>query len=122
MSEAADGRQAMAELDAAPISLVTLDLKLGGEDGLKVARELRAARNVPIIMITGKGDAVDRIVGLELGADDYIPKPFLMREVVARIRAVLRRYAAGERRPRRAAERRRQALQFRGVDGGSDAP
>ena len=91
--EAADGRQAMAELDASPVSLVTLDLKLGGEDGLKVARELRAARNTPIIMITGKGDAVDRIVGLELGADDYIPKPFLMREVVARIRAVLRRYA-----------------------------
>ena len=91
--EAADGGQAMVELDASPVSLVTLDLKLGGEDGLKVARELRAARNTPIIMITGKGDAVDRIVGLELGADDYIPKPFLMREVVARIRAVLRRYA-----------------------------
>jgi DNA-binding response OmpR family regulator len=99
VSEAADGRQAMAELDAAPISLVTLDLKLGGEDGLKVARELRAARNVPIIMITGKGDAVDRIVGLELGADDYIPKPFLMREVIARIRAVLRRYAVGSEDP-----------------------
>jgi DNA-binding response OmpR family regulator len=97
--EAADGRQAMAELDAAPVSLVTLDLKLGGEDGLKVARELRAARNVPIIMITGKGDAVDRIVGLELGADDYIPKPFLMREVIARIRAVLRRYAAASEGP-----------------------
>jgi two-component system OmpR family response regulator len=90
--EAADGRQAMALLDRSPISLVTLDLKLGGEDGLKVARELRAAKNTPIIMITGKGDAVDRIVGLELGADDYIPKPFLMREVVARVRAVLRRY------------------------------
>jgi DNA-binding response OmpR family regulator len=99
VSEAADGRQAMAALDAAPISLVTLDLKLGGEDGLKVARELRAARNVPIIMITGKGDAVDRIVGLELGADDYIPKPFLMREVIARIRAVLRRYAVGSEDP-----------------------
>lgn len=95
VSEAADGRQAMAALDAAPVGLVTLDLKLGGEDGLKVARELRAARNVPIIMITGKGDAVDRIVGLELGADDYIPKPFIMREVIARVRAVLRRYAAG---------------------------
>lgn len=91
--EAADGRQAMALLDKAPVSLVTLDLKLGGEDGLKVARELRAARNTPIIMITGKGDAIDRIVGLELGADDYIPKPFLMREVIARVRAVLRRYA-----------------------------
>jgi DNA-binding response OmpR family regulator len=93
VAEAADGRGAMALLDKLPISLVTLDLKLGGEDGLKVARELRAARNTPMIMITGKGDAIDRIVGLELGADDYIPKPFLMREVIARIRAVLRRYA-----------------------------
>lgn len=90
--EAADGQQAMALIERLPISLVTLDLKLGGEDGLKVARELRAAKNTPMIMITGKGDAVDRIVGLELGADDYIPKPFLMREVIARIRAVLRRY------------------------------
>lgn len=90
--EAADGAQAVALVERIPIGLVTLDLKLGGEDGLKVARELRAKRNVPIIMITGKGDAIDRVVGLELGADDYIPKPFLMREVIARIRAVLRRY------------------------------
>ncbi len=93
--EAADGRQAMELLSSHPVSLVTLDLKLGGEDGLRVARELRAAKNTPMIMITGKGDSVDRIVGLELGADDYIPKPFVMREVIARIRAVLRRYAAG---------------------------
>jgi DNA-binding response OmpR family regulator len=95
VAEAAAGREAMALLGKLPISLVTLDLKLGGEDGLKVARELRATRNTPMIMITGKGDAIDRIVGLELGADDYIPKPFLMREVIARIRAVLRRYASG---------------------------
>jgi two-component system OmpR family response regulator len=94
--EAADGAQAKAQLDAGPISLVTLDLKLGGEDGLSVARQLRATKNTPIIMITGKGDAIDRIVGLELGADDYIPKPFLMREVIARIRAVLRRYASAD--------------------------
>jgi len=93
--EARDGRQAMELIDRNAVSLVTLDLKLGGEDGLKVARELRAARNTPIIMITGKGDAIDRIVGLELGADDYIPKPFLMREVIARVRAVLRRYVGG---------------------------
>jgi DNA-binding response OmpR family regulator len=93
--EAADGRQAMALIESLPIDLVTLDLKLGGEDGLKVARDLRTIKNTPMIMITGKGDAVDRIVGLELGADDYIPKPFLMREVIARIRAVLRRYTAG---------------------------
>lgn len=101
--EAADGGQAMALIDSVAIDLVTLDLKLGGEDGLKVARELRAVKNTPMIMITGKGDAIDRIVGLELGADDYIPKPFLMREVIARIRAVLRRYAAGVERPGAAA-------------------
>ena len=93
--EAGSGREAEAHLSAATIDLVTLDLKLGGEDGLKVARDLRSKRNTPIVMITGKGDPIDRIVGLELGADDYIAKPFLMREVVARIRAVLRRYTQG---------------------------
>jgi DNA-binding response OmpR family regulator len=86
--EAGNGAQADAHLAARPISLLTLDLKL--------ARDLRAKRNTPIIMITGKGDAIDRVVGLELGADDYIAKPFLMREVVARVRAVLRRYQASE--------------------------
>jgi len=90
--EAKNGSEAQAHLETMPIDLVTLDLKLGGEDGLKVARELRAKRNTPMVMITGKGDPIDRVVGLELGADDYIAKPFLMREVVARIRAVLRRY------------------------------
>lgn len=94
--EAGNGAEADAHLAARPISLLTLDLKLGGEDGLKLARDLRAKRNTPIIMITGKGDPIDRVVGLELGADDYIAKPFLMREVVARVRAVLRRYQAAE--------------------------
>ncbi len=90
--EAASGAEAEAHLDRQPIALMTLDLKLGGEDGLKLARDFRAKRNTPIIMITGKGDPIDRVVGLELGADDYISKPFLMREVIARVRAVLRRY------------------------------
>lgn len=90
--EAGNGVEAEAHFAARPISLVTLDLNLGGEDGLKLARDLRAKRNTPIIMITGKSDPIDRVVGLELGADDYIAKPFLMREVVARVRAVLRRY------------------------------
>lgn len=93
--EAGTGMEAEAQLKAAPVDLVTLDLNLGGEDGLKVARDLRAKRNTPIVMITGKSDPIDRVVGLELGADDYIAKPFLMREVVARIRAVLRRYTQG---------------------------
>ncbi|MEQ1715150.1 MAG: response regulator transcription factor [Hyphomicrobium sp.] len=92
VDEASHGTECAEILAREPIDLVTLDLNLGGEDGLKIARELRAKRNVPIVMITGKGDPIDRVVGLELGADDYITKPFHMREVVARIRAVLRRY------------------------------
>jgi DNA-binding response OmpR family regulator len=94
--EAASGAEAQDHLDRLPIALMTLDLKLGGEDGLKLARDFRAKRNTPIIMITGKGDPIDRVVGLELGADDYISKPFLMREVIARVRAVLRRYLVSE--------------------------
>ncbi|HMN38652.1 MAG TPA: response regulator transcription factor [Hyphomicrobium sp.] len=93
--EASQGAECADLLAREPIDLVTLDLNLGGEDGLRIARELRARRNVPIVMITGKADPIDRIVGLELGADDYIVKPFHMREVVARVRAVLRRYEAG---------------------------
>lgn len=90
--EAADGQEMRAHLATGPVSLITLDLTLGREDGLALAREIRAQRNVPIIMISGKSDEVDRIVGLELGADDYITKPFSPREVVARVKAVLRRY------------------------------
>jgi DNA-binding response OmpR family regulator len=95
VSEAADGSGLMAVLDKKHVDLITLDLRLGGEDGFNLAREVRAKRNVPIIMISGKGDMIDRVVGLELGADDYIAKPFHMREVLARIRAVLRRYGVG---------------------------
>lgn len=90
--EAASGTEMMAEVSSQPVSLVTLDLGLGGEDGLELARRVRARNNVPIVMITGKGDTIDRVVGLELGADDYIAKPFHLREVLARVRAVLRRY------------------------------
>jgi two-component system, OmpR family, response regulator len=94
--EAADGAALRASIARHHVDLVTLDLSLGGEDGLELAREIRTTRNVPIIMITGKGDTIDRVVGLELGADDYIVKPFQLREVLARVRAVLRRYEAGE--------------------------
>ena len=90
--EAKDGAELRASMQARPASLITLDLKLAGEDGLALAREIRSADNVPIVMITGKDDPIDRIVGLELGADDYITKPFHLREVLARVRAVLRRY------------------------------
>ena len=92
VSEAKDGAQLTARLAEGPVELITLDLSLGGENGFEFARQVRATRNVPIIMITGKGDTIDRVVGLELGADDYITKPFHVREVLARVRAVLRRY------------------------------
>jgi two-component system, OmpR family, response regulator len=94
--EARDGGELRARLGSQAPSLITLDLTLGGEDGLVLAREIRAKCNIPIIMITGKGDTIDRVVGLELGADDYITKPFQLREVVARVRAVLRRYNPAE--------------------------
>jgi DNA-binding response OmpR family regulator len=96
VAEAKDGAELRARIGEQPIGLITLDLTLGGEDGLELAREIRSKHDIPIIMITGKGDIIDRVVGLELGADDYIPKPFQLREVLARVRAVLRRYAATE--------------------------
>lgn len=74
-----------------PPALVLLDLGLPGEDGLSIARSLRDHAGVGLIIVTGRGDAVDRVVGLELGADDYVTKPFELRELLARVRAVLRR-------------------------------
>jgi two-component system, OmpR family, response regulator len=91
VSEAGDSAAMHAMLSAGHIDLVTLDLMLGGENGLNLARDIGKDHGIPIVMITGKSDMIDRIVGLELGADDYIAKPFHPREVVARIRAVLRR-------------------------------
>jgi DNA-binding response OmpR family regulator len=93
--EADSGQQLFDALGSHPITLITLDLGLGGEDGLDIARRVRSQNNLPIVMISGKGDTIDRVVGLELGADDYITKPFQLREVLARIRAVLRRYESG---------------------------
>lgn len=90
--EAANGSEALAALAAGDIDLITLDLNLGGEDGLNVARRVRAtATDVAIIMVSGKSDLIDKVVGLEIGADDYIAKPFELREVLARVRSVLRR-------------------------------
>jgi two-component system, OmpR family, response regulator len=93
VSDAKDSMEARVCLAKHPVLLITLDLNLGKENGLDLAREIRKDRNIPIIMLTGKGDAIDRVVGLELGADDYLAKPFELRELVARIRAVLRRAA-----------------------------
>ena len=81
-------RQVLAD---SRIDLIVLDLMLPGEDGLSLCRSLRSQSNIPIIMLTAKGDEVDRVIGLELGADDYLPKPFGSRELIARIKAVLRR-------------------------------
>jgi DNA-binding response OmpR family regulator len=78
------------------IDLLILDLKLPGEDGMQIARNLRAGSDIPIIMLTGRKDEADRVMGLELGADDYLTKPFSPRELLARIRALLRRSRAHE--------------------------
>ncbi|MEX2546350.1 MAG: response regulator transcription factor [Chloroflexota bacterium] len=87
------GPDAVARAQADPVDLVILDLGLPGMDGLDVTRTLRRASDVPIIMLTARDDETDKLIGLELGADDYVTKPFSPRELVARVRAVLRRRA-----------------------------
>jgi len=91
-----DGRQALRLAQAEQPDLVILDLMLPGLDGLDVCRALQRASPVPIIMLTARDEEVDRVVGLELGADDYVTKPFSVRELMARVKAVLRRVASGE--------------------------
>jgi two-component system response regulator ResD len=93
---AADGELALAAFDARRPDLVLLDLMLPRLDGFEVFRRIRARGRSPVIMITARGDVTDRIVGLEIGADDYVSKPFSPAEVVARVRAVLRRADPGE--------------------------
>lgn len=90
-----DGKRALAELDAGAYDAVLLDVMMPGMDGLEVCKRIRARSRVPIIMLTAKGDETDRVVGLELGADDYLAKPFSPRELLARLRAVLRRAQPG---------------------------
>ncbi|MEN3184657.1 MAG: response regulator transcription factor [Atribacterota bacterium] len=89
-----DGEAALEELRRHPFDLVLLDLMLPKKDGWTVCREIRSFSSIPIIMLTARGEEVDRVLGLELGADDYVPKPFSPREVVARVKAVLRRSKA----------------------------
>jgi DNA-binding response OmpR family regulator len=88
---AADAAAARVGLTERPVALVTLDLGLGRDNGFDLAREIRREGDLPIVMVTGRGDVIDRVTGLELGADDYVVKPFEPRELVARVRAVLRR-------------------------------
>jgi len=94
VSAAAEGRAMRKVLADSRIDLILLDLMLPGEDGLSLCRAVRAESAVPIIMLTAKGEEVDRVIGLEMGADDYLAKPFGTRELIARIRAVLRRAPA----------------------------
>jgi two-component system OmpR family response regulator len=86
-----DGKAMWEAFAAKPVSMVVLDLMLPGEDGLSLCRQLRSRSQVPVLMLTARGEAVDRILGLEMGADDYLPKPFDPRELLARIRSILRR-------------------------------
>jgi two-component system, OmpR family, response regulator len=88
----ATGEEMAQALMSDPADLVVLDLRLSGEDGMQLARRLRNESSVPIIMLTGREDPADKVMGLELGADDYVTKPFNPRELLARVRAVLRRY------------------------------
>ncbi|MGC1506409.1 MAG: response regulator [Sulfitobacter sp.] len=94
VTEAETATEVMQRIEASAVSLITLDLNLGSDNGIELARRIRRSSNVPIIMVTGKEDVIDRVVGLEVGADDYITKPFHVREVLARIRSVLRRSEA----------------------------
>jgi len=91
LAQAGSGAAGLAMLDRQTFDVVVLDVMMPGMDGLEVLRRIRAKSNVPVIMLTARGDETDRIVGLELGADDYLPKPFSARELLARMRALVRR-------------------------------
>jgi len=112
VTTAATGSDMMSALEENAIDAVVLDLRLGGEDGMQLARSLRDRSAIPIIMLTGKKDEADRVMGLELGADDYITKPFSPRELLARVRAVLRRYRTTSDVPSR--DDKRRAYRFEG--------
>ena len=90
----AEGKGMLAALDNGRVDLIVLDLMLPGDDGLVLCRNLRARSDIPVIMLTARGEDMDRILGLEMGADDYLPKPFNPRELLARIKSILRRTKA----------------------------
>ncbi|MCA0240509.1 MAG: response regulator [Proteobacteria bacterium] len=112
----ADGAAMMAAFDREAVDLVVLDLRLPGDDGLRLARRLRERAAVPIVLLTGRAEEADRVMGLELGADDYVTKPFSPRELLARIRAVLRRSQITAQTQAEAVppDDRRRALRFAG--------
>ena len=96
VTQAANGASGLERLAREPYDALVLDLTLPDIDGLEVCQRLRARWDLPVLMLTARGEAMDRIVGLEIGADDYLPKPFNPRELLARLRAVLRRREAGQ--------------------------
>ncbi|MFZ5652085.1 MAG: response regulator transcription factor [Bacillota bacterium] len=96
VDEAGDGREALDKLKVQEYDAVVLDVMMPGIDGLEVCREIRKSSDVPVIMLTARGEEIDRILGLELGADDYVVKPFSPRELVARVKAILRRVKKGD--------------------------
>lgn len=112
VSTGKSGREMFAVFDREAIDLVLLDLKLSGEDGMQLARALRERAAVPIVLLTGRNEEADRVMGLELGADDYVTKPFSLRELLARVRAVLRRYQVQATLPER--DNARRAFRFSG--------
>jgi DNA-binding response OmpR family regulator len=112
VSARASGREMFEVIDREAIDLVLLDLRLPGEDGMQLARTLRERATVPIILLTGRSEEADRVMGLELGADDYVTKPFSPRELLARVRAVLRRYQVQATLPER--DNTRRAFRFSG--------
>jgi len=114
VTTAANGTEMTEALQNLVIDLVMLDLRLGGEDGMQLARRLRETSEVPVIILTGKRDEADRVMGLEIAADDYVTKPFSNREVLARIRAVLRRYQARRDVAAPARDVKRRAYRFAG--------
>ena len=98
VTHAANGRSGLALSERGAFDAIVLDLMLPDMDGLEVCRRVRAQADTPILMLTARGDAMDRVVGLEMGADDYLPKPFEPRELLARLRAILRRHRGAARR------------------------
>ncbi|MBK6854092.1 MAG: response regulator transcription factor [Burkholderiales bacterium] len=112
VSTGESGRELFERIDHEAVDLVLLDLKLPGEDGMVLARQLRERANVPLVLLTGRNEEADRVMGLELGADDYVTKPFSPRELLARLRAVLRRYQVQATLPER--DQTRRAHRFAG--------
>jgi two-component system OmpR family response regulator len=114
VSTAGSGAEMTRILDNSVVDLVLLDLRLDGEDGLHLARQIRSDSKIPVIIVTGKRDEADRVMGLEIAADDYVTKPFSNRELLARIRAVLRRFQTAQDVDAAPRESKRRAYRFAG--------